>query len=244
MSEITTARAIDMRMPRASISIELMAATLACLRVGALMCKCSSPDLPHALRRLGSQILQAIWMGWPWRCFVSIASLLAFVCPTAIFRTIGTVIINAVDGVLGRWSCTYVLQKLFKVIYPLLADIDSAPTVALEFGIARIQTTLLHCCPQVVLGSVTKSVCGVSRSVFQALRREATAMWRRPKTQIGNRHHFLMPANAQACEVPLPAASVTECDDTERAILSVNFLTWLWASHARQIYRARLMNCG
>lgn len=68
------------------------------------------------------------------------------------------VVVDSINGVIGRWSRPHVREEHSKVISPAVADSDPATTVVSPRLVPRIQAAVLHGRPDFVLGRVPQAV--------------------------------------------------------------------------------------
>jgi hypothetical protein len=74
--------------------------------------------------------------------------------PSAILWRVWAVVVNSVDGVLGRRARPHVLKERLKAVSPAVADDNAAPAVVREGLVARGVASLAHTTPCRVFGSV------------------------------------------------------------------------------------------
>jgi hypothetical protein len=67
--------------------------------------------------------------------------------PTAVVRTIGTSVVNALNRVMQRWTSSHVGNECWKRCAPRRADYNPAPAVILEATMRRAVATALHAYP-------------------------------------------------------------------------------------------------
>lgn len=82
-----------------------------------------------------------------------VSGLLYSSCPSAVFRRIRAIIINAIYGVLGRWPASHVGIKRFKAVTPCVANSNSSPTVKVKVGAGFFVTPLFYVAPCFMLNS-------------------------------------------------------------------------------------------
>jgi hypothetical protein len=105
--------------------------------------------------------------------------------PSAVARTVGAVVVNAVQGVVRRGARTHVAQERGKV-GPLWADDDATAAVTGPTAGARILASCVHSLPSHVL-SGDGSLIHVS--LRQRSAHQATTRLRQTAPQVA-RHHF------------------------------------------------------
>lgn len=85
--------------------------------------------------------------------------LLLFPCgPSYIAGLVVTIIVNALDGVLGRRSRSDIRKERLERFAPAVADADASPAVILVAAIPWIQTACLHVRPDATFRAVTQAV--------------------------------------------------------------------------------------
>lgn len=82
---------------------------------------------------------------------VAVARLLFACCPAAVQRCVRSVVVNAVEAVLRRWSFPHVGQKPCEVIEPFVAHGYSAPAVPFVSRLGAFIATAFHLLPDFVL---------------------------------------------------------------------------------------------
>lgn len=135
----------------------------------------------------------------------SVVGLLKSCRPSAIFRRISALIVDAVDCVLRRWFSPHVLKKIGESLRtsPAAAYGDTSTAVVFPVDRCRIATSVVNGSPYSILRSLG-SVAGFAMSYMQAL---ADVM---AKTSAGpNRPSLEMPSPDYLC-----TATVTKRDPT------------------------------
>lgn len=97
-------------------------------------------------------------MNWVRSWKASISSLLLLCCPSTVFWSVRTVIINSINGMRRRWSFSHVGKKCFETFAPLRTNRNSSTAVRWVFMIFRIVATLDHRTPRVPFRSSCKAV--------------------------------------------------------------------------------------
>lgn len=82
----------------------------------------------------------------------SIQTLFASRSPMAVFRTVGSIIVNAINRVIARWSWPHIFIEISETI-PALADRDASSSVALVSMGFRIETAFPNAAPDDVFGT-------------------------------------------------------------------------------------------
>jgi hypothetical protein len=81
-----------------------------------------------------------------------LVSALFFSCrPAAVAWIVTTIVVDAVNRVLGRWCDTHVLKKQIKRLAPAITDGYSATAIRLKSGVLGIVASLFHPLPRIVL---------------------------------------------------------------------------------------------
>lgn len=85
--------------------------------------------------------------------------------PAAIIRRIRPVVIRvSVKGMAGTWALTHVPQKVFKVVFPVIAYRNTATAIFWEILPPFVVTTIFHSFPSGVFDCISKSVCSILHS--------------------------------------------------------------------------------
>jgi len=91
----------------------------------------------------------------------AISVLLSSCCPPAIFGRVGTVVVNAVNGIRLRWARPHVVHKILKRCAPTGTDSNSSPAVVDVAFCGRIEAPFEHAGPYLVLGTVPSPMSSV-----------------------------------------------------------------------------------
>lgn len=75
--------------------------------------------------------------------------------PTAILGCVRTIVVDAINRAVWRWSSPHVGQEVGKRVQPAVAHRDAAPPVVLEMLRPWTQATVFHCRPNPVFGRST-----------------------------------------------------------------------------------------
>lgn len=105
-----------------------------------------------------TQRFQAIGMGWTRRSFAPIVGLRFGCRPLAIVRRVGSIVVDAIQGVCRRWFAAHVGKKGIERSQPPCADRDASAAVSLEVWILWIGAALLHACPRFIFWRVPRAV--------------------------------------------------------------------------------------
>ena len=90
----------------------------------------------------------------------SFVSGLFFNCrPSTIFRRIGTIVINTVNGMLCRWFQSHISKEIFK-LKPSIANCNSSSSIEVIIGGVWIDAALPHSAPCPPFRSFTFSMSG------------------------------------------------------------------------------------
>ena len=81
-----------------------------------------------------------------------VSALMAWDGPATIFWSVITIIVDAIQGVLGRWFWSHVSKELREVIEPFLTNADASSSIIVPTGMAFIATSFFHACPCPVFG--------------------------------------------------------------------------------------------
>ena len=82
--------------------------------------------------------------------------------PSAVFRAIGAVIVYAFNCKVVRWSFPHIRVKVFKRIYPSVADENSASAIPGPVVSRSVNAPLFHVLPQIIFSPVTIGVAVAS----------------------------------------------------------------------------------
>jgi hypothetical protein len=93
----------------------------------------------------------------------SIGLLLAAVFPFAVFRRIGTIVIDAAKSHSGR-TFAHIRKEIFERIPPSITNGDSTSAITWKAGLARAIATVFHRSPHTPLWRLFHAVRGVARS--------------------------------------------------------------------------------
>lgn len=91
-----------------------------------------------------------------------VSSLFLLCSPSAVLWAVVSIVVDAVNRVLGRWPRPHVLDKCLKRVSPSFTDLDATPTVQREPFIGWVGATLNHHDPDFVNGGFRKAV----RSIY------------------------------------------------------------------------------
>lgn len=135
-------------------------------------------------------------------------SRLLFRCrPSAVFRAVVAVVVDAVKRRAGGPRAD-IGKKVFKGLQPAVADFDAAASVVLVFFVLNITAPLFHHAPCSVFGSPNPSSGVAVRQTFGGIQfsLQAPARLRDAAAQAISRHDRLLPAIAAALPVVPPLA--------------------------------------
>ena len=122
--------------------------------------------------------------------------------PTAILWRVGTIVVDAVNGVIGRWLSAHVRQKCL-VVRPSVANRNSTPAIARIPAISWILATLEHVRPRLVFSRPPSApgfaMRGLSDGAFFAV--IAATTYRLPAMQPCGHKHPLGSAVASTQDV-------------------------------------------
>jgi hypothetical protein len=112
-------------------------------------------------------------------------------CPSAILRHVIAIVVDAVQAMsmFRCWSQSHVSKERLKALAPFLANLDTSTTIAKKHGIVDIGATLEHVCPGIILGRITKPMCGKTCSshiTVQATTRLCVAVSERYSADYGS----------------------------------------------------------
>lgn len=91
----------------------------------------------------------------------TVVRLLLGCSPATVLWRVGTVIVDAVDRVCGRWPRPHVAQERLEVRSPSVADGDPAPAPVGVVGCQRVETTVLDSLPGVVFRRSAQPVSAI-----------------------------------------------------------------------------------
>lgn len=91
-----------------------------------------------------------------------VGALLRPCSPSAVFRRVGAVNINPVDGKIIPWARPHIFNKIVKRVDPSLADANPSAAVVLERGVIRVFAALFHALPDSPLCGPRHFVAGCS----------------------------------------------------------------------------------
>lgn len=125
---------------------------------------------------------------------VPVSGLLGPCGPAAVLWAVGSVVVDAIYGVFGRWSATHVGYEGFVRVIPALADFNTASAVIRISNVLRVMATGLHAFPDLVFGSPltspSLSVCSGCNSGKRAVSPDAsTALGPARREAAGLRHN-------------------------------------------------------
>ena len=83
----------------------------------------------------------------------NVSCLLCLSRPSAIFWTIGTIVVAAIQRVLGAWSWPHIFQERRKTIEPTVTDRNSSPAIVGIMYLMRVIATLFHAAPYMIFRS-------------------------------------------------------------------------------------------
>ena len=86
-----------------------------------------------------------------------IAVLLLGSSPPAIFRAVVTIVVDAVNGMLGRRFASHVIKEAVKVV-PSFANPYPTTTIIAVSNIVGVVTTIFHCSPRIIFRRIAHSV--------------------------------------------------------------------------------------
>jgi len=111
---------------------------------------------PKAFGMSSERVINAI------DCDVSIVAFIATLfgscSPSAVFRSIWAVIVNALSLVLVRWSRSHIVKELFTRLTPFVANKYAASSVLWIILVFRIVTTTYHVGVNLIFAGVTFAV--------------------------------------------------------------------------------------
>ncbi len=87
-----------------------------------------------------------------------IAVLFALGCPSAIFRRVRSIVVDAVQGHILRWTGTHIGKKGCKVIDPTVADSDTSATPIGVSFMLLVEASGFHVPPDSVFGGLCHAV--------------------------------------------------------------------------------------
>jgi hypothetical protein len=94
--------------------------------------------------------------------FPAVLRLLCWGFPSAILRLVWAVIVYSAER-FSRWALAHVGEELCEGVFPSIANGDPAATIRREFVVPRVQASLLHGSPRLVLSGLSHAVLKVSR---------------------------------------------------------------------------------
>lgn len=157
----------------------------------------------------------------------TIATLLFGCCPSTVLWTVRSIVVNAINAMLLRWTLAHVRKKVRKGDFPTLAQYDASTAVVRVRWIIRVVTPSSHVHPNSMLGRTCSPVSNTTvRELFSV---NTPTTMRVPSNSFSADNNDRVPAVACAqpsCKSLFVSSVTLKYDKPSESLSSQVFHSW------------------